>query len=73
MDKSDEKKSKEKATLSPTKSTQEVRQIKTSPINTSSSPIARKSSYQHPANRKRKIFVVGDSHLERLNKFLTTP
>ena len=57
-------------TLSPTKSTQEVHQIKTPPINTSLSPIVRKSSYQHPANRKRKPFVVGDSHLKRLSKQL---
>ena len=52
MDESDEKKNVKKKenpqpepTLSPTKSTQEVHQIKTPPINTSLSPIVRKSSY----------------------------
>ena len=56
-----------KPTLSPTKSTQKVYQIKTPPINTSPSPIVRESSYQHSANLKRKL-VVGDSHLKRLRK-----
>ena len=57
-------------TLSPTKSTQEVHQPKTPPINTSPSTIVRESSYQHPTNRKRKLFVVGDSHLEMSSKQL---
>ena len=57
-------------TLSPSKSTQEVHLTKTSPINASPSTIVRKSSYQHPTNRKRKLFVVGDSHLKRLSKQL---
>ena len=55
-------------TLSPTKSTQEVHQIKTPPINISPSTTVRESSYQHPTNHKRKLFVVGDSHLKRLSK-----
>ena len=59
-----------KPTLLPIKSTQEVHQIKTPPINTSPSPIVCESSYQHPANHKRKLFVVGDSHLKRLSKQL---
>ena len=59
-----------KPTLSPTKSTPEVHQIKTPPINTSPSPIIRESSYQHPTNRKRKHFAVGNSHLKRLSKQL---
>ena len=57
-------------TLLPFKSTQEVHQTKTPPTNTSPSTIVRKSSYQHPTNRKRKLFVVGDSHLKRLSKQL---
>ena len=57
-------------TLSPSKSTQEVHQTKTPPITTSPSTIVRESSYQHPTNRKRKLFVVGDSHLKRLSKQL---
>ena len=57
-------------TLSSSKSTQEVHQTKTPPINTSPSTIVRESSYQHPTNRKRKLFVVGDSHLKRLSKQL---
>ena len=59
-----------KPILSTTKSTQEVHQIKTPPINISPSPIVRGSSYQHPTNRKSKLFVAGDSHLKRLNKQL---
>ena len=59
-----------KPTLSPTKSTPEVHQIKTPPINTSPSPIIPESSYQHPTNRKRKHFAVGNSHLKRLSKQL---
>ena len=59
-----------KPTLSPTKFTQEFHQIKTPSTNKSPSPIVRESSYQHPANRKRKLFVVGDSHLKRLSKQL---
>ena len=35
-------------TLLPTKSTQEVHQTETPPINTSPSAIVRESSYQHP-------------------------
>ena len=42
-----------KPTSSPTKSTQEVHQIKTPPINTSPSPIVHESSYQHPASCNR--------------------
>ena len=57
-------------TLSPSKSTQEVHQTKTSPINTSPSTIVRESSNQNPTNRKRKLFAVGDSHLKGLNKHL---
>ena len=57
-------------TLSPSKSTQEVHQTKTPPINTSPSTIVRESSNQNPTNRKRKLFVVGDSHLKRLSKHL---
>ena len=59
-----------KPTLSPTNSTQEVHQIKTPPINTSPSTIVHESSYQHPTNRKRKLYVLGDSHLKRLSKQL---
>ena len=59
-----------KPTLSTTKSTQEVHQIKTPPINTSPSPIVRGSSYQHLTSRKRKLFVAGDSHLKSLSKQL---
>ena len=55
-------------TLSPTKFTQELHQIKTPPINTSPSTTVRESSYQHPTNRKRKLFAVGDGHLKRLSK-----
>ena len=44
--------------------------LKTLPINTSSLPIARESSYQHPTNRKRKLFAVGVSHLKSLSKQL---
>ena len=61
---------KPKPTLSPTKSTQEIHQIKNPPINTSPSLIVRETSYQLPANRKRKLFVVGDSQLKRLSKQL---
>ena len=61
---------KPKPTLSPTKSTQEIHQIKTPPIKTSPSLIVRETSYQLPANRKRKLFVVGDSQLKRLSKQL---
>ena len=74
MDESEEKNPKKKEstqpkpTSSPTKSTQEVHHKKTSPMNTSPSPIVHESSYQHPANHKRKIFVVGGSHLKRLSK-----
>ena len=57
-------------TLSSSKSTQEVHQTKTPPINTSPSTTIRESSYQHPTNCKRKLFVVGDSHLKRLSKQL---
>ena len=57
-------------TLSPSKSTHEVHQTKTPPINTSPLTKVRESSYQHPANRKRKLFVEGDSHLKRLRKQL---
>ena len=57
-------------TLSPSKFTQEVHQTKTPPINTSPSTIVRESSNQHPTNRKRKLFAVGDSHLKRLGKQL---
>ena len=39
-------------------------------MNRSPSTIVRESSYQHPTNRKRKLFVVGDSHLKRLSKQL---
>ena len=84
MDESYEEKSKEKrkpttqtylivcvmSTLSPTKFTQELHQIKTPPINTSPSTTVRESSYQHPTSRKRKLFAVGDSHLKRLSKQL---
>ena len=61
---------KPKPTLSPTKSTQEIHQIKTPPIKTSPSLIVRETSYQLPGNRKRKLFVVGDSQLKRLSKQL---
>ena len=57
-------------TLSSSKSAQEVHQTKTPPINTSPSTTLCESSYQHPTNRKRKLFVVGDSHLKRLSKQL---
>ena len=52
-------------TLSPSKSTQEVHQTKPPPITTSPSTIVRESFYKHPTNRKRKLFVVGHSHLKR--------
>ena len=84
MDESYEKKFKEKgkptiqiyliayliACLIAIQTTQEVHQTKTPPISTSPSTIVRESSYQHPTNRKRKLFVVGDSHLKRLSKQL---
>ena len=60
MDESDEKKPKEKGkstTQSYIIANQEVHQIKTPPINTPPSSIVRESFYQHPANRKRKLFV----------------
>ena len=61
---------KPKPISSPTKFSKEVHQIKTPPINTSPSPIVRESSYQHPTNRKTKLFVVGDSHMRSLSKQL---
>ena len=57
-------------TFFPSKFTQEVHQTKIPPINTSHSTIVRESSSQHPTNRKRKLFVVGNSHLEMSSKQL---
>ena len=60
-----------KSTISSTKSTQEVHQIKTPPKNTSPSPIVRESSYlTSTLLTAEKTFVVGNSHLKRLSKQL---
>ena len=44
--------------------------LKSSPINTFSSPIVREPSHQYPTKPKKKISVLGDSHLKRLSKQL---